>query len=57
MKLTEIDEAIDRLKIMADKITAKDYLPKELSNSLKKDKDLLLALSKSLSALKDLYND
>ncbi len=53
----DIDDAIDRLRCMANEIVIQKYLPKDLEQSLEKDRKLLKALIPVLQSLKQLESE
>jgi hypothetical protein len=50
----DVDDAVDRLRCMAREIVINKHYPKELKESLEKDKQLLRALVPIVSSLKAL---
>jgi hypothetical protein len=52
----DVDDAVDRLQCMSREIVISQHLPKELKESLEKDRQLLRALVPIVSSFKLLGN-
>ena len=50
----DIEDAVDRLRCMAREIVITEHLPKDLKESLEKDRELLTNLIPVLSSLRNL---